>query len=263
MFLKYIFTLAENTDNKTELIKIEQKFDSFDSVINLGESFLGFPEAKMSLSWDELKTDTHLRTVLTQEVEDHLSVLESMRKSDISVSSYQFTYKAVEGLILDLKALHAAFRKKAAENGLLENEHFKADSRATVKWQLTIYNRLDKLRPSKMPISAVPDQASNSDQHGNLMHNTLYNLDLTLQKHNDEYDTNIKINRPHFKGGNKDSFLDFEKYQKDFKTFTRNIKDKVRLLQLLRDTTSGSARNQIEEIDLIAENFDVAWQRLE
>ena len=160
---------------------------------------MGFPEAKMSLSWDELKTDTHLRTVLTQEVEDHLSVLESMRKNDISVSSYQFTYKAVEGLIVDLKALHAAFRKKAAENGLLENEHFKADSRATVKWQLTIYNRLDKLRPSKMPISAVPDQASNSNQHGNLMHNTLYNLDLTLQKHNDEYDTNIKINRPHFK----------------------------------------------------------------
>ena len=55
----------------------------------------------------------------------------------------------------------------------------------------------------------------------------------------------------------------FDCYQKDFKTFTRNIKDKVRLLQLLRDTTSGSARNQIEEIDLIAENFDVAWHRLE
>ena len=224
---------------------------------------MGFSDAKMPITWDELKVDTHLRTVLTQEVEDHLSVLESMHKRDISVSSYQFTYKEVESLMLDLKALNAAFRKKAAENALLKNEHFQADCKALVKWQLEVYNRLDKLKPSKMP-NPVVSEASSFNQHGNLMHDTLYNLDRTLQKHNDEYDTNIKINRPHFKGGkDRDSFLNFEKYQKDFKTFTRNIKDKVCLLQLLRDTTSGSARNQIEEIDLIAENFDVAWQRLE
>ena len=77
----------------------------------------------------------------------------------------------------------------------------------------------------------MSDQASNSNQQGNLMQDTLYNLDRTLQIHNDERDANIKLNRPHFEGG-KDCFLKFEKYQKDFKMFTRNIKDKVRLLQL-------------------------------
>ena len=82
-------------------------------------------------------------------------------------------------------------------------------------------------------------------------------------------DTNTKLNRPHFKGGKdcfkggKDCYLKFEKYQKDFKMFTRNIKDKVRLLQLLRDTLSGSALNQIAEMDLVKENYEVAWQRLE
>ena len=34
-------------------------------------------------------------------------------------------------------------------------------------------------------------------------------------------------------------------------------------MQLLRDTLSGHARNQIEEIDLIADNYDLAWKRLE
>ena len=45
--------------------------------------------------------------------------------------------------------------------------------------------------------------------------------------------------------------------------FTRNIKDKVRLLQLLRDTLSGSALNQIAEMDLVEDNYELAWQRLE
>ena len=61
-----------------------------------------------------------------------------------------------------------------------------------------------------MPNPPVSDQVSSFNQHGNLMHDTLYNLDRTLQKHNDEYDTNIKINRPHFKGGkDRDSFFKF------------------------------------------------------
>ena len=77
------------------------------------------------ITWDELKVDTHLRTVVTQEVEDHLAVLETMHKRDISVSSYQFTYKEVESLMLDLKALNAAFRKKAAENALLKMNIFR------------------------------------------------------------------------------------------------------------------------------------------
>ena len=113
-----------------------------------------------------------------------------------------------------------------------------------------------------MPHSTIPDQTSNFNQQGNLMQDTLYNLDRTLQKHNDDRDTNTNLNRPHFKGG-KECYLKFEKYQKDFKMFSRNIKDKVRLLQLLRDTLSGSALNQISEMDLIADNYELAWKRLE
>ena len=217
----------------------------------------------MTLTWEELSVETHLRSVVTSEVDDIIFSLETMNKRDITVTAYQFAYSQVEGLMADLKVIHADFRKKAATNGLLQNEHFVEDARAIVKWQIDIWNKLDKLKPKNM-INPASGQAASVNQQGSVLHDALYNLDLTLQKHNDEHYTNIKLNRPHFKGGkDKDSFLNFEKYQKDFKTFTRNIKDKVRLLQLLRDTTSGSARNQIEEIDLIADNFDVAWQRLE
>ena len=107
-----IFTLAEN---KVEQIKSEPKFAS---VIDLSQSFLGFPDGTMPLTWEELRVDTQLRTVVTQEVEDHLFILESMTKKDISVTSFQFTYKSVEGLILDLKQLHSSFRKKSGRKWL-------------------------------------------------------------------------------------------------------------------------------------------------
>ena len=242
------------------MIKVEQKFDS---VISLGESFLGFPEENMTLTWDELCVETRLRDVITSEFDDHVIGLESMNKRDISVSAFNFAFSSVESLMLDLKALHAGFRRKVADNGLLDNESFKEDSRSVVKFQVDIWNRLDRSRPKGL-LNPASGQAASVNQQGSVLHDALYNLDLTLQKHNDEHYTNIKLNRPHFKGGKeKETFLDFEKFQKDFLTFTRNIKDKVRLLQLLRDTTSGSARNQIEEFDLIADNYDKAWLRLE
>ena len=212
----------------------------------------------MSLTWKQLSVDTHLRNVAVQEVEDQLSVLESMSKRDISVTCFQFAYRSIEGFILEIKELHSNFRKKAAENKLLADENFKADAIALVKWQMESWNRLDKLKPK-----AVPDQSQTLtyQAQGNIMHDALYNLDQTLQKHNDERNTNVNLTKPHFKGG-KDCYLKFEAYCKDFKTWTRNIKDKVRLLQLLRDTLSGSALNQIVEMDLVNENYDVAWQRL-
>ena len=129
------------------MIKVEQKFDS---VISLGESFLGFPEENMTLTWDELCVETHLRDVITSEIDDHVIGLESMNKRDISVSAFNFAFSSVESLMLDLKALHAGFWGKAAENGLLENESFKEDSRSVVKFQVDIWNRLDKLKPKNM-----------------------------------------------------------------------------------------------------------------
>ena len=260
----FFFTLAENIDNKNYTpIKTEQESDSdSDFVTYLGDLFLGFPEGKMAVTWEQLSVETHLRNVITSEVEDHLYTLEKMTKKDISVTSFQYVHKSVESLMLDLKAIHASFRKKAADGGLLDNKQFVADSRAVVKWQLEIWNRLDKLKPNKMPNQAASDQASSYSHQGNVLSDTLYNLDRTLQKHNDDRDTNTNLNRPHFKGG-RDCYLKFEKYQKDFKMFSRNIKDKVRLLQLLRDTLSGHARNQIEEMDLIEDNYELAWKRLE
>ena len=217
----------------------------------------------MALSWDQLSVETHLRNIVTSEIDDIVISLESMTKRDITPTAFQFAYNQVEGLMVDLKTIHADFRKKAAVNKLLDNEHFVEDARAIVKWQIDVWNKFDKLRPNKMQILPASDP-SNLNQQGNALHDTLFNLDRTLQQHNDERDTNQNLNRPHFKGGKeKECYLKFEKYQKDFKMFTRNIKDKLRLLQLLRDTLSGHARNQIEEIDLIADNYEVAWQRLE
>ena len=65
-----------------------------------------------------------------------------------------------------------------------------------------------------------------------------------------------------FNGG-KNCYLRFEAFSKDFKTWTHNIKDEVKLLQLLWDTLSGPAYNQISEFDLVAGNYKLAWQRLE
>ena len=84
----------------------------------------------MALTWEQLSVETHLRNIVTSEIEDHVSALEAMNKRDISVTGFQFAYKSVESLMLDLKAIHAEFRKKVAENGLLKNEHFVEDSKA-------------------------------------------------------------------------------------------------------------------------------------
>ena len=185
----------------------------------------------MSMTWEELSEDTHLRNVSVQEVEDQLSVLEAMKKSDISVSCYQYAYTSIEGFILDIKRLHSSFRKKASENNLLTNKNYQDDAKALVKWQMDSWNRLDKLKPKAMPSAVKPEQgqALSLSAQGNIMHDALYNLNETLQKNNDERDTSANLTRPHFKGG-RDCYLKFESYSKDFKTWTRNIKDEVKLL---------------------------------
>ena len=193
-------------------------------------------------------------------------VLENMRTKDISVTCYQHAYKSIKGFMLDIKKLHSSFRKKAFENDLLQNKHYKDDAKALVKWQMKQWNRLDKLKPKAMsspsPTKHEQGQGLSLSAQGNIMHDALHNLNVTLQKNNDECDTSANLTKPNFKGG-KDCFLKFKSYSKDFKTWTRNIKDEVKLLQLLRDTLSGSAFKQVAEMDLVAVNYKVAWQRLE
>ena len=107
------------------MIKTEQ--DS-DSVQYLADLFLGIPEAKMTLTWDELKVETHLRNVITSEIDDILFNLEKLNKREITPTGFQFAYDSVESLMVDLKALNAAFRKKVVDNGLLNDPAFKEDS---------------------------------------------------------------------------------------------------------------------------------------
>ena len=172
----------------------------------------------MSLSKEELMAETCLRNVATQEVEDLLMALESMKKQDISITCYQHTYESIQGFMLDIKKLHSSFRMKAFDNNLSQDPDVKKDAQALVKWQLSQWNRLDKLRPNKMP---VPDTSKSKDlslgAQGNIMHDALHNLSQTLEKSNEERDTNKNITRPSFKGGT-DSYLKFESYVKDFKT---------------------------------------------
>ena len=173
----------------------------------------------MSLTWEELEADTGLRNVAIQEVEVQLMVLESMQKRDISVTCYQHTYETIAGFMLEIKQLQSNFRRKAFENELSQNKDFKEDAKALVEWKMKQWNRLDKLKPSKMPILSpiIPDQSqglSVGDQ-GNIMHDALHNLNVTLERSNEECDTNTNITRPYFKGG-KDSCLSFESYAKNF-----------------------------------------------
>ena len=87
--------------------------------------------------------------------------------------------------------------------------------------------------PSLSPTKQDQGQGLSLGAQGNIMHDALHNLNLTLQRNNDERDTNANFTKPKFKGG-KDSYLKFESYAKDFKTWTRNIKDEVRLLDKSR-----------------------------
>ena len=91
----------------------------------------------MGLTWEELKTETCLRNVAIQEVEDQLMVLESMKKMDISVTCYQHTHDSIAGFMLEIKKLHSNFRKKAFENDLLQDKDYKKDAKALVGWQMT------------------------------------------------------------------------------------------------------------------------------
>ena len=79
--------MAKNTDKDIKQIKTEQDSDPIDS---LGDLFLGFPEEKMALTWEELKVETHLRNIITSEIEDHISALEGMAKRDITETGFQF-----------------------------------------------------------------------------------------------------------------------------------------------------------------------------
>ena len=101
----------------------------------------------MSLTWDEIKGEARLREVITSEIEDILFNLEKLNKREISPTAFQFAYDQVDGLMVDLKALNAAFRKKVVENGLLGDPAFKEDSKEILRWQIDVYNRFDKLKP--------------------------------------------------------------------------------------------------------------------
>ena len=204
--------LPRAVNDAKRLIKTEP--DS-DSVQYLADLYLEIPEVKMSLTWDEIKGETRLRDVITSEIEDILFNLEKLNKREISPTAFQFAYDQVDGLMVDLKALNAAFRKKIVDGGLLNDPSFKEDSKEILSWQINVYNRLDKIKPAKM--QAIPEQRLNLNQNESLLSDTLYNLERTLQQHNDDRDTHLNLNKPHFKGGSRDCYLKFEKYRKDFK----------------------------------------------
>ena len=114
--------------------------------------------------------------------------------------------KAVNGLIQDIKLIHQNFRRKAADNNLLEDEGFVADAQSLVSWYLLCYNRLDKIRPKVMLKSEDPSNVLEAGSIGTVMHDTLYTLEKTLQNVGlADRETNPTLKRPHFKGG-KNSF---------------------------------------------------------
>ena len=99
------------------------------------------------MEWEQLKAvgEVSSRNLLKQEVEEHIKMLEKL-KAKATPSAYNFMQKSVDGLILDIKAVQAAFRRKTADNNLLDHEEFIEDAQELVSWYLSCYNRLDKLR---------------------------------------------------------------------------------------------------------------------
>ena len=126
---------------------------------------------------------------------------------------------------------------------------------------MSCYNRLDNLKPKGAIKVEDPGTGSEASAIGTIMSDTLIALQNTLKNTNLNNDTNPNLKRPHFKGGNI-CFAEFDSYMKSFNIWTRKVTDKVKLLQLLRDTLSGSALKQIEELDICDDNYQKALNRL-
>ena len=133
---------------ETAKIKVELN-NSFD--------FEGFPNLFInpSMDWEQLEKELASRKLIQSEVEENIKGLEAL-KAKVTFSSYNFVEKTVNGLVQDIKLIHQNFRRKAAENSLLEDEGFVADAQSLVSWYLSCYNRLDKIRPKVMPKSEDP-----------------------------------------------------------------------------------------------------------
>ena len=99
----------------------------------------------MKMGWDKLKGEVSGRNLLMQEVKGHIKGLEKLEAKAVP-SAYIFISKTIEGLILDIKALNASFRRMSAKNYLLDCEGFKADAQELVDWHLSCNNRLVKLK---------------------------------------------------------------------------------------------------------------------
>ena len=193
------------------------------------------------MGWEQLKAigEVSSHNILKQEVEEHMKMLEKL-KAKATPSAYNFTSKSVDGLILDIKAVQAAFRRKAADNNLLDHEAFIEDAQELVSWYLSCYNRLDKLKPKGAIKVEEPSTGSETSTIGKIMSDTLIALQNTLKNTHLNNNTNPNLKRPHFEGG-ENCFAEFESYMKSFNIWTRKVTDKVKLFQLLRNKLSGPA----------------------
>ena len=215
----------------------------------------------MAVTWEDLEKDILVRNIATMEVEQRIETLEAMVKSDISRTCYTKMYEEISGFMLDIKSLQSEFRKRVFEANLQKEDKFLADCKAVVKWQIDCWNRVDKLRPYKTPFPQAAATSSTDVASHSAMHDALFTLNTTLQQSNESRDMSTNISKPHFRGG-KDPYMQFEAYTKSFKTYSRKVQDKVHLLQLLRDTLGGDAFKQIAELEINADNYDLAWDRL-
>ena len=127
------------------------------------------------MDWEQLEKVLSGRNLIKQEVEENIKGLEFL-KSKVTYSSYMFTEKAVNGLIQDIKLIHAAFRRKAADNNLLDSEGFVSDAQELVIWYLSCYNRLDKVKSKVGLKTEDPERVLEAGPIGTVMHDTLYTL---------------------------------------------------------------------------------------
>ena len=213
-----------------------------------------------SVTWEVLKEDIIMRTVFTQDVDQHIKLLQNYRTKDITVTAFERTYDHVIDSISHIKGLQATFRQKAAVNHLLNDPDFVEDSEQLVAWYLEQYNKLDKLKPKGY--KSEGSSGASEGVQSNVIHDAMQTLNLTLQQGADIRTTSASITRPSFKGGVQ-SHTYYESYKKNFKTWTFGVTNKIKLFQFLRDTLSGSALKQINEFDITEENYIKAWKRLD
>ena len=124
---------------------------------------------------------------------------------------------------------------------------------------LKMFASMDKVRPKIIKSDTKP--VSDLSPLTNILRDSLLQIESSLDTSRLE-DLTPKLKRPHFDGGDLLAYNKFFEFKCAFDNWTRDAKDDSVRLELLKDTTSGTALGLIQDLDITVANYKKAWEIL-